>query len=234
MPQNNTKFSSFIGITLLLILLGFTVYISFFVEKPIEEEIKEAEIVENTEFQTLDSNDLTNLWKLKNLQTDSMDIDYENKKITLQINKNLEFEQYDSSMNNNLYAQMPDSLKEYMSEIYNRVNKYKAIINYGTLDFESSFEERYSGTLKDFNIEYFNTNSIDLVQLSEIGNLFLKYQIHFISTQPDLGNFTHIYLKDGREIFLIKKHAEIKDDSYKRIVKNANYLNDSTRIVFPE
>ena len=51
MPQNQSsnKFSSIIGIILLLGVIGFTVFINFFVEEPVEEIKEEAEIIEVTE-----------------------------------------------------------------------------------------------------------------------------------------------------------------------------------------
>ena len=48
----------------------------------------------------------------------------------------------------------------------------------------------------------------------EIGNIFIDYQIHSVITNVVYGNFTTIYLKDRRQVFLIKEGTEIKGDYY--------------------
>ncbi len=209
MPQNTTtnKFSSFIGIFLLLGIIGFTVFINFFAkeptDQPTEEEAKNREI-EEPKFRVLEPDDLSILWKLKNLETDSVRLSYNEDRTYIKINT---------------FPKKSYGYKE-------------SNINYGTLDFKNYYIKNSRTTFADVEIKYLNNNVADSAQLMEIGNIILAYQIESITTIKQ-QNLTCVYLKDGREIFLIRESTEIKDGYYKELVERAEYRNDSTRIIFP-
>ena len=69
--------------------------------------------------------------------------------------------------------------------------------------------------------------------LSELGHLFIKYQIESIDSEMNGWEYTTIHLRDGRRIFLIKKEAEIIENYEKELIENATSINDSTKIIFP-
>ncbi|AFM02937.1 hypothetical protein Fleli_0461 [Bernardetia litoralis DSM 6794] len=221
------KFSSFIGIILLLGIIGFTVFISFFSEEPINQQNNKED--STFEYRVLEEKDLTSLWKLKDLHTNPLTIDPKKPISHIGINKSFKFDQYDSLIGSEMFKKIPDSLK-YLSEIFYAGNQLKAIINYGTLSLKHDSKDNYIGTPKSIKIKNYDINCIDSVQLMEIGKTLLKYQIHNIST---LEQFTKIDLKDGRKLFLIRKATKIQNDYYRKILENAIYLNDSTRIVYP-
>jgi hypothetical protein len=211
MPQNpiSNKLTSFIGIILLLGIIGFTVFINFFIEKPIEEiEEEEAEVVKVTEpeFSILDSAELANLWKLEKFGYITTDL----------INSSNDLE---------------PNTKRRLQEAYNNFAQGEFIINYGMLEFKHSYPTNYTTKLEEFHIKEFDFVYYD--KLEEIGRLFLKYQIESIVTEPKAGDFTKIELKDGRQLFLIKQNAKIKTEYSQKLIERAEYLNDSTKIIYP-
>ncbi|WP_338815750.1 hypothetical protein V9L05_22340 (plasmid) [Bernardetia sp. Wsw4-3y2] len=232
MPQNPTsnKFSSIVGFLLLIGVIGFTVFINFFVEKPVEEIKEEEEIIETAEpeFSILDSADLADLWKLEKLQTDSINFHYEKLRKHIQINKNFGYITTELINNSN---NLEPNTKRRLQEAYNNFDQGKVIINYGMLDFEYSYPTSYTTKLEEFDIK--ESDSSYYYQLKEIGVLFLKYQIKSIFTESKAGDFTKIELKDGRQLFLIKQNAEIKTEYSKKLIERAEYLNDSTKVIYP-
>ncbi|WP_338815746.1 hypothetical protein V9L05_22320 (plasmid) [Bernardetia sp. Wsw4-3y2] len=229
MPQTSNKFSSIIGIVLLIAVIGFTVFINFFVDKSINQQNNK----ENSAFEyiVLEERDLISLWKLKDLDTNPLTIDPKKPISHIGINESFKFEQYDSLISSEMFKKIPDSLK-HLSEIFNEGNQQKAIINYGTLSLKHDSKGNYIGTPESIKIKNYDINFIDSTQLMEIGKMLLKYQIDNIST-PTSEQFTKIDLKDGRKLFLIRKAIKIQDDYYRNILGNAIYLNDSTRIIYP-
>ncbi|WP_375560142.1 hypothetical protein ACE193_20860 [Bernardetia sp. OM2101] len=190
MPQNTltNKFSSIIGFLLLAGIVGFTVVTNIFVQKTEAEARKEHawEVkLANSKLEAFQSNDLAKLWKLENLQTDSIKIDYDKKRTLI------------------------------------------TIINYGKIDFRHSYNGKHIMTFEDFLLK----GSVNHKKLTDIGSLFVKYQIQSIHTTTELGDFTHINFKDGRSIFLVKKNAKLEEE-YKRILGNAQSLNDSTKLLY--
>ncbi len=236
MSQNPTsnKFSSIIGFLLLIGVIAFTVFINFFVEEPIEEIKEEAEIIEieKPKFRVFDSTGLANFWKLEKLQTDSIKISYNKRRTYVKIDENLGTTTYNPLKSAN-FNKLDDSIKRYFEEAYKDFSSGEVIINYGILDFKNSYIKNSVTTFGDVEIKYLNTNSADSAKLMEIGNIFLEYQIESITTEPTYGDFTQIILKDGRKLFLIRKATKIQDDYNRKILGNAIYLNDSTRIIYP-
>ncbi|WP_338790879.1 hypothetical protein [Bernardetia sp. MNP-M8] len=232
MPQNPTsnKFSSIVGFLLLIGVIGFTVFINFFVEKPVEEIKEEEEIIETAEpeFSILDSADLADLWKLEKLQTDSINFHYEKLRKHIQINKNFGYITTELINNSN---NLEPNTKRRLQEAYNNFDQGKVIINYGMLDFEYSYPTSYTTKLEEFDIK--ESDSSYYYQLKEIGVLFLKYQIKSIFTESKAGDFTKIELKDGRQLFLIRQNAEIKTEYSQKLIERAEYLNDSTKVIYP-
>jgi hypothetical protein len=233
MPQNQStnKLSSFIGITLLLVVIGFTIFINFFVEKPIEKiEEEKIEIVktEEPQFSNLDSADLANLWKLEKLQTDSIKIDYQELKIHVQVNKNFGYITTELINNSN---NLETEEKKRLQEAYDDFAQGEFIIKYGMLEFKHSYPTNYTTKLEKFSFK--EVDFAYYYKLEEIGNIFLKYQIESIFTESKAGDFTKIELKDGRQLFLIKKDAKIKTQYSKELIERAEYLNDSTRVILP-
>ncbi|PIY11907.1 MAG: hypothetical protein COZ18_03170 [Flexibacter sp. CG_4_10_14_3_um_filter_32_15] len=126
MTQISNKFSSFIGIILLIRIIGFIVFINFFVEEPIEptEEIEEEKAEMTKEYLVLDSTVLTNLWKLENLKT------------FISIDKTLGMSDYNPLKDAN-YDKMSDSIKQMFEQVYsNNSSESEFIISYEVLAFE--------------------------------------------------------------------------------------------------
>ncbi len=186
MPQNQSisKFSSFIGVILLLGVISFTVLINFEKIKKMVRRANKAIEVENHVPKSMTEKDLENLWKLKNLNTDSININYNKHQTTIRITK---------------------SIKTDIT-----TNKEKQSINYGTLLFEHFYA---IGNYNDYKFETVSIygNSIRPDFLRQIGDIFLKYQINSITTE--LENFTRIELKNGGKVFLIKGNIEVKDNT---------------------
>lgn len=231
MPQNSNtnKFSSFIGFFLLIAVIGFTVVINF----SDEEKVKNTTQIEEEKlyFESFDSTDMVNFWKLEKLQTKTT-THQALKKTYIFIDKNFGVVNYDPSKDI-FYDEIPNSVKHYFKKSYTNNSDKEFIINYGTLEFNNSYDLDNTITFEDVEIKKLNTSSADSAKLLEIGSLFLEYQINSIVTSPEYGNFTSIYLKDRRQLFLIRKGTEVKGDFYKKLLENSEYLNDSTRIVVP-
>ncbi|WP_338815747.1 hypothetical protein V9L05_22325 (plasmid) [Bernardetia sp. Wsw4-3y2] len=183
------KLSTFIGIILLLFIIGCTIFANVFGLKTKEQAKKEYDWkmkLAKQEYTPLKTNDLVKFWNLENLQTDSIKIDYDKKRTLI------------------------------------------TIINCGILDFSHSYSGKYIMTFEDFLVKGSVKNHN---KLTEIGNLFIKYQIQSIHTKTQLGDFTRINFKDGRSVFLVKKNAKLEEE-YKRILGKAQSLNDSTKLLY--
>ena len=229
MSSLSNKFSSFIGIILLLAIVCATVYINFFVEEPVEE-VKEEEIVEveETKFSILNETDLALLWKLKNLNTDSIS-DY--KETTyIHISKLKESSDYDRLESSDVYKDFDDSMKQVIKKNYFEERK---MVYCGTLKFKNSHDDKKATLFNDVDIKDIDTTHIKSLALLDIGIIFLKYPITSISTKSQIGDYTSIHLADGREIYLIKENTILNGKYYKERLEMAEYLNDSTRVVYP-
>lgn len=239
MPQNpsSNKLSSFIGIILLIAVIGFTVFINFFTEKPVEEiEEKEVEIVKESEpeFSILDSTDLVSLWELRYFQAEGHT--YENRQKTF-----MSINEVKGILNHNPlgganYNEASDSVKQLLEKIYNSSSKQEFVVNYGILAFNHSDSDKNNDKIifENFKAIPSDLSRSDSIKLKKIGNIILNYQIESIFTESKAGDFTKIELKDGRQLFLIKQDAKIKTEYSKKLIERAEYLNDSTRIILPK
>ncbi|WP_291725605.1 hypothetical protein [Bernardetia sp.] len=225
MSSNSNKVSSFVGVILLFLVIAFTIFINFFAKEPAKEIKTESEVIE--EYLVLDSTVLSHLWKLEGLQTKFINVNRNKQKTQIHINKNLEVINRD----NTTYSQRNNFTKQPVDEIHSN-NDEDNSINYGILNFINSHNKGRINGFTDFRVEYYNLQSADAIKLRRIGNTILDYQIDSIITESKLGNFTQIKLKDGRSVFLMKKNTEIKNRYYKQVVENAEYLNDSTKVIY--
>ena len=235
MSQNSisNKISSFIGIILLLLIIGFTVFINFFSQES-GVELKEEE-EEVKEYLVLDSTVLSDLWKLENLRVKINH--YEHRKQTfMSVEKILGTINSKSLLNNPIFSDMPDSLKQMVEDVYVDSPKSEGVVKYGILAFKHADQTNEDDMilLESFKASSPNSVQSDSIELVEIGNVILNYQIQSIETQPEKGNFTQIRLQDGRKVILIKNDPEIIDKFYKQIIKQASYLNDSTKLLLPK
>lgn len=232
MLQPSNKLSSFIGITLLILVIAFTVFINFFVEEPVEEANEEKqEIVEEPKFRALNQTDLANLWRLENLQTDSIELRYDKERTYVQIRELKISSDYNRLKDSGVYKDFSDSIKQVIEQNYFKELK---MVYCGALEFKNSYNDKQETIFNDVEIEYIDTTAIKTLELLDIGIIFLKYQIKSITTKPQIGDFTTIYLADGREIYLIKENTVVNGDYYKERLENAEYLNDSTKILLPD
>ncbi|WP_338764368.1 hypothetical protein WAF17_21575 [Bernardetia sp. ABR2-2B] len=227
------KLPSLIGFLLLIGIIGFTVYINFFAQEPIEKEaIKshEAVEIEQPQYRVLDSTDLAALWKLKNLQTDSIRLSIDKTRTNIQINELRASSDYILLKESGVYDELNDSVKELIQKNYFEETKMGY---YGTLSFKNSQDKKQENIFEDFYMKDTRIIPVKSLKLRDVGNMFLEYGIKSIQTKPQIGDFTIIYLRDGREIFLIKENITINGDYYKERLESAEYLNDSTRVVLP-
>ncbi len=237
MPQNPTtsKFSSFIGIALLLVIIAFTVFISFFVEKPIEEIKEEVDIVEveEPEFSILDSTDLVMLWELRYFQSEGHT--YENRQKTFMSINEIKGILNHNPLGGANYNEASDSVKQLLEKIYNSSSKKEFVVNYGILAFKHSDSDKNNDKIifENFKAIPSDLSRSDSIKLKKIGNIILNYQIKSIFTESKAGDFTKIELKDGRQLFLIKQNAKIKTEYSKKLIERAEYLNDSTKVIYP-
>ncbi len=242
-----SKLSSFIGIILLIAIIGFTVFINFFVEEPMEE-IKEVENVVFEEEAVLEDTlvnfkdryftetELSDLWKLENIHTDSIVTNEVENRTYMKIYKELGFTKLNPFRDSALIEILGESE---MRELFIDVSSKYTIYN-GIISFKHVEQDDVSLSNTDSFIEYFEYFSIEYTKASdfepamrEIAHLIVKYQIESITTLPEVGNFTKIEFKGGGALFLVKENAEIIDNSYKNTINKARYLNDSTKLVLP-
>ncbi len=222
MPQNplTSKISSIIGIILLLLVIAFTIFINFFVEESVEEIKEEAvmkKLVSSIEIVEVDSikfqskafhtKDFIKLCKLKNIHTNYISVGSSTKKAYIDFYEKVSQRRYYPDLN--------------------------TTISYGKLEFENIYPTKKKGIFayKSFSIDLENPN-VD--KLRRIGSLFLDYQINSVITKYEYGDFTCIYFKDGRRVFLVNKNAKIIDKYYYKLIKEAEYINDSTKVASPE
>lgn len=219
MPQTSNKTSSFIGIILLLLVIGFTVFMNFS-SKDSARVIEKIQLDEG--YEPFDSVDLVNFWKLEGIDTKLLESESIDDGTYIQINKKITNQKYiippDSVLN-----KLSDSIQQFYKKEIDKSSLYTFMVNYGELQFKNS-------NRGDFRMVKENHNS---VKLNEIGNIFLKYYINSISTDDKYGDFTTINLDDGRKIMLIRQNVNIKDAYHRKISEEAHYLNDSTKIRFP-
>ncbi|WP_375560137.1 hypothetical protein ACE193_20835 [Bernardetia sp. OM2101] len=224
-----------------------------------QKEATNTLIREKRHLRNFDSLDLVKLWKLKDIQTIQIKSKrYDNRQTELKINKILAVTKTYDPMYDFEFKKMNDSLKRHFQEEYRNLTEKDFINNqlnnqpnadsrkvfitaYGRLILEHYYYnfkydtdvniKQDKDTIRKVKVNHFNITTTDL--LKEIGEIFLDYQINSINTNTEHGDFTCIILKDGRQIFLIKKDAEIIEDYYKELIENAESLNDSTKVIYP-
>ncbi len=241
MPHNQftSKISCVIGVTLLLAIIGFTIFINFFVDKSMKEEVirRYNQRAIEKEYFLFDSTDLNNLWKLEKLQTGSPLMRLEEHggvRVSLDIDKVIEIGDYKNALTSGFGDELPDSIRQFFSKIENNDSKKQFIVNYGTLSF--LLGEKVSRTanreFKNFTVTHNENFSFNL---KEIGNLFLKYKIHSIITDEEYGSFTCVELKDGTRILLMQEDGKVKRNYYyTELLQDSKYVNDSTKIFLPK
>ncbi|WP_375560138.1 hypothetical protein ACE193_20840 [Bernardetia sp. OM2101] len=264
MPQNQSsnKFSAIIGFLLLIAIIGFTVFVNFFVEKEVEhtkkEENKEIITQDSTKdkilvksyFNAFNKEDVENFWKLENFKTDSMQVEKDKNITSIQLKKILlttKMKMYYYGKDEVSFNKLNDSLEivfqkkygeNYRKEGFSTTNPSipsikTHLVYYGKLEFnyQNQDNDRYgSKVFEKFKIDDSNKK---LFNLTEIGDIFIKYQIRAIYNDPEVGDFTIIVLTDGKEIFLIKENTKVKAEFFEKLLLKAAYINDSTRIIFP-
>ena len=145
MSQNSisNKISSFIGIILLLLIIGFTVFINFFIEKPkekaeemedvfIEEELALEDTLLNFEERRFMEYELADFWKLVNIHIDSITMNKTEGRTYMKIYRELRFVELNPFRDSILIkiireAKMRDLYKNYSPSKY-RV--YNGIISF--------------------------------------------------------------------------------------------------------
>ncbi|WP_338763838.1 hypothetical protein WAF17_20525 [Bernardetia sp. ABR2-2B] len=212
MPQNQSsnKLSSLIGFLLLIGIIGFTIFTNI----PIKEVEKE--------FKPFTQNELDNFWELDSIETKAGRAIQRERKYSIHFEKKIK-------INWDTIKFKIETEKDTTTVIRPNDSTYYL----GTILFKSKVHREKAKPLlfQKFRLEYYKSEK-DSLFLKRLGKIFLKYQISYITTRSDYGNFTTIKLKDGRKIFLLKKDSEIVE-GYKELLESAEYLNDSTRIIFP-
>ncbi|WP_338763843.1 hypothetical protein WAF17_20535 [Bernardetia sp. ABR2-2B] len=208
MPQNQftNKISAFIGIALLLGIIAFTIFINFYQKNTIKEIKKEK--FKKRRNQPFAPNELLKFWELEGLRAD---------KIALRTKKQ-----------SNIYISISKTIHSLESDS----SKDSLFIHYGAVRFSTINSGENDEELTDFKITIINDTYLDLVQ--RIGNLFIDYQIHSVSILPKSNYSTCINLKDSSKVFLIKGNKKIENSYYKEFVKEARFLNDSTKLYLPK
>ena len=210
--NSSNKISTFIGIVLLTAIVGFTVYVNFFVEEPTKNSISKSESlkteVTKNYIDTYTEQDIANLGKLKNVHTDYIS---------------------EKSNKEETEIKLYEDVKVRNSKVEQKKTTY-----YGKLKFNHAirFEQDRFTKLKSFYVSSFVRDG-DYDRIRQIGDLFINYQINSVITQEKYGDFTCIYLKNGARIFLIKKGTEVKDKYYQMLIEASESINDSTKIAYP-
>jgi len=263
MPQNpnTSKISTFIGIILLIAVIGFTVFVNqksptITKEKEIVEVINQdstkKKIQVKSYFNAFNKEDVENFWKLENFKTDSMHVKKDKDKTSIQIKKIIlttKTKSYNHVKDEESYNKLNDSLEIIFRKKYDVNYKKRGfwtshpnipsitthIVHYGKLEFSyQNQDDNYYGSKVFENFEINDSNK-KLFNLTEIGDIFIKYQIRKVYTDPEeIGDLTVIVLADGKKIFLIKENASVRGGGYfAELLTGASYINDSTRIVLP-
>ncbi|WP_291725607.1 hypothetical protein [Bernardetia sp.] len=239
MNYSSKEISSAVGVILLLCIFIFTIYINFDTGEKIEE-VKEVESIEEEKTKEIaveplkrpktistssfSESELASLWKLENIHTDSIVVNHSEDKTYMKLHRELGFTNHNPFRDSVLVEIIG---KDRMEELYKDFSPSRYTIYNGIISFQMAH-----ASFQDFSIEHAEVEDFKPA-MKEIATLMIDYQIESLTTSSELGNFTKIVLKDGREIFLIKKDAEIVEQSYQEIIENAIFLNDSTKIVYP-
>ncbi|WP_338790878.1 hypothetical protein [Bernardetia sp. MNP-M8] len=218
MSQSPTtsKFSSFIGIVLLLIIIVFTVFISFSEKISIEELVKvttDEQIDEIPLHKDFTKIEIERLWQLEGVESKKVVIPNKEKELYMSVNKRRK---------RFGFAFLPD-VSEYERDFLSKDSSY---IHYGILKFNRN--ERMK--IETFELLYYDMNSV----ASHVGHLITNFQISSIYILPENNYFTCINLKDSSKVFLIKDNKTIENTYYKEFIKEAKFLNDSTKLYLPK
>ncbi|WP_338764366.1 hypothetical protein WAF17_21570 [Bernardetia sp. ABR2-2B] len=166
---------------------------------------KEIKVIPEKYLTHFDSIDVVNLWKLEKFQTG-----YPNLKI----------------------SDVGSSTDIEITKIINEYTTKESAPNYGTLLFING--KNIEGTTNKKFIDFFATSTDKYsFELNNVGNLFLQYQINSITSEPENGNFTCIEFKNDVQLFLIKENIEIKSHYYRSLLRESEYINDSTALFLP-
>ncbi|WP_291723316.1 hypothetical protein [Bernardetia sp.] len=194
-----TKLSAFTGISLLILIIGFTIFVNL----PKQEKDKE--------YKDFTKEELEDLWELEGMETQIKNSVIKISKVVKDTSK---IDSVDAEANWN-YTFLDDDIIYY----------------HGHLELFDS-DEDINHEILGFNVGV-RDNKSDSIFLSKIGHLFVKYQIRAIHSETNNWKYTTIHLRDGRQLFLIKKETEVIDNYYKVLIENAEIINDSTKIIFP-
>jgi hypothetical protein len=230
MPQNpNTnKISTFIGIILLIGIVGFTVFINQKSQTTTEEkEIVEAinqdstkdEIPVKSYFNAFNKEDVESFWKLENFKTDSMHVEKDKNTTSIEIKKIIlttKTKSYNHVKDEESYNKLNDSLEIIFRKKYGKNYSQGGfwtshpnipsitthLVYYGK--FEFSYQNQDDNHYGSKIFEYFEIEDSNkkLFNLTEIGDIFIKYQVRAIHTDPEeIGDLTVIVLADGKKYF---------------------------------
>ena len=204
-----TKLSAFTGISLLILIIGFTVFVNL----PKQEK----------KYRDFTREELEELWKLEGVETD---ITTYYPTTTIKISK---------VEKNKTYSEIIDSEESWNYTFVG--NENKPIYNYGSIELLIDSKEAKSEKIIGFEVNN-PLSYVDSIYLSQVGHLFIKHQIDYISSRLNNWSYTIIHLRDGRMVFLVRENQEMKgqrkvNNYYKELVKNAKSINDSTKIILP-
>lgn len=219
MPQNQftNKNFIFIGIILFISIICFAIFINTFKEKNKQEERIEKK------FKPFTQNELNDFWKLDSMEIYAGRVIESEQKYSMRIYKKM-------GITRSRFEIRSDKNGESKSiEIPVDSTYYLGILRFKTKTRNSKKEPLF---FEKYKIEWC-INEIDSILMKEIGSLILKYQISYVTSGSDDGDFTAIRLKDGRKIFLIKKDANIIDNYHKELIEKASFINDSTKVILP-
>ena len=210
MPQNQStsKISRVIGIALLISIIGFTIFINFSEKEFIQEE-------ENIKFKEEKSrefspNELLAFWELEGIRAD---------KIAPRTKEQSE-----------TYIAISKIIRSLESDF----SEDSLFIHYGSVRFSTMSGSDNDKPEKLTNFKIIDRNDTHLELVNRISKLFIDYQIHSVSILPKSNYSTCINLKDSTKIFLIKDNKKVENSYYKEFIKEAVFLNDSTKLYLPK
>ena len=218
MPQNqsSSKISRVIGITLLLSVIGFTIFINFLEKESIEELVKittDEQIEETPWSKDFTKIDIGRFWQLEGVEAKKVVIPNKENELYMSVNKRRK---------RFGFTFLPD-VDEYERDFLSKDSSY---IHYGILKFNRNEQMK----IETFELLYYNMNSV----ASHVGHLIAKYQISSIDILPENNYFTCINFNDGSKVFLIKDNKKVENTYYKEFIKEAKFLNDSTKLYLPK
>jgi hypothetical protein len=213
--QSTNKISAFIGIILLIAVIVFTIFINVSEKISIEEPTKVAknEKVEIPLPEDFTKIEIARLWQLEGVESNKVIIPNEEKELYMSVNKRPK---------RFGFAFLPD-VDEYERDFLSKDSSY---IHYGILKFNRNEKRK----IKDFELLNHDMNFV----ASHVGHLIVKFQINSIHILPKNNYFTCINFNDSSKLFLIKDNKKVENSYYKEFIKEANFVNDSTKLYLPK